>query len=89
MMGIFSMYTGLIYNDVFSKAFWFLGTSAFEYDPRGIVANGTKFNMTYSGTPYAFGVDPAWHFSDNALIFTNSYKMKMSVVMGVIHVRFF
>ena len=79
-MGVFSMYTGLMYNDIFSKSLhiWHSGWS-FPESNSSVVAEST-------GHVYPFGLDPAWHESDNALVFTNSYKMKMSIVLGVIHV---
>ncbi|KAF9036853.1 V-type ATPase, V0 complex, 116kDa subunit family [Panaeolus papilionaceus] len=82
LMGAFSMYTGLMYNDIFSRSLhlWHSGWDV----PAG---NGT---LTYvdNGHRYPFGLDPGWHGADNALVFTNSYKMKMSIVLGVIHMTF-
>lgn len=80
-MGIFSIYTGFLYNDVFSKSLH-LWHSSWKW-PEG---NGTV-TAILTDSRYPFGLDPGWHGADNALVFTNSYKMKMSVVLGVIHVR--
>ncbi|KAL3247873.1 hypothetical protein MRX96_056790 [Rhipicephalus microplus] len=89
LMGIFSIYTGIIYNDTFSKSFNIFGSSWF-------VVKKTTYNEheqldpvdNFMGSPYPFGVDPAWQLATNKIPFTNSYKMKMSIVLGVSQMLF-
>lgn len=80
-MGLFSVYTGLMYNDIFSKSLH-IWHSGWDF-PEG---NGTVLHGASNGHVYPFGLDPGWHGADNGLVFTNSYKMKMAIILGVIHV---
>ncbi|KAK0227882.1 V-type ATPase, V0 complex, 116kDa subunit family [Armillaria fumosa] len=82
LMGIFSIYTGFMYNDIFSKSLH-IWHSGWDFpDGEGKVIGVSNGHM------YPFGLDPGWHGADNSLVFVNSYKMKMSVVLGVIHMTF-
>eukprot|EP00124_Ichthyophonus_hoferi_P004687 Ihof_evm2s548 gene=Ihof_evmTU2s548 len=98
-MGLFSMYTGSIYNDVFSKSMfifpsgWSIPTQPYT---GSIALNPTQLvNSTmcpegcgFNGNPYPFGVDPMWALTENKLTFLNSLKMKISVLLGVFHMMF-
>ncbi|KAJ2769125.1 H(+)-transporting V0 sector ATPase subunit a [Coemansia nantahalensis] len=83
LMGLFSMFTGLLYNDLFSRAMpLFRSGWAWPADRGG---EGVTVEATRLGGVYPIGIDPAWHHASNSLLFTNSYKMKMSIVLGVVH----
>ncbi|XP_042326284.1 V-type proton ATPase 116 kDa subunit a isoform X2 [Sceloporus undulatus] len=101
LMSIFSIYTGFIYNDCFSRSFNIFGSSwhvrpMFEKGgwTESYIHQGVSFELNptiagvYSGNPYPFGIDPIWNIADNKLTFLNSYKMKMSVIVGITHMVF-
>ena len=76
LMGLFSIYVGLLYNDIFSKSLS-LFASGWSLDGNNVEQTGV----------YIFGIDWRWHSADNQLQFMNSYKMKMSILLGVLHVN--
>ena len=77
LMGIFSVYCGLLYNDFFGNMADLFG-SAWDDSEGGAMVRSAP------GAVYAFGLDPAWHRTSNELSFANSYKMKLSIVFGVL-----
>lgn len=75
MMGLMSTFCGLIYNDFFS-----LPLPIFK----------TCYDLTNPSKPvqkcvYPIGLDYSWHLSSNKVSFMNSFKMKLSIVLGVTH----
>ncbi|CAM9633545.1 unnamed protein product [Lampetra planeri] len=97
LMGIFSMYTGLIYNDCFSKSINIFGSSwsvnamfnASQWTKEDLEAHPVlQMDPAVPGVfngPYPFGIDPIWNLAANKLNFLNPYKMKMSVIVGITH----
>ncbi|TRY59832.1 hypothetical protein DNTS_035254 [Danionella cerebrum] len=102
LMGLFSVYTGIIYNDCFSKSLNVFGSGwsvkpmfgekgdnwTFETlkNNRLLQLNPAVPNV-FNG-PYPIGIDPIWNIASNKLTFLNSFKMKMSIILGVIHMVF-
>merc|ERR1711871_734551 len=83
-MGLCGVYAGLIYNDFFSLGLNLFGTT-YTWKHQDPTPGDMAVN---SGNVYPFGVDPAWKISENELLFFNSMKMKMSVIIGIIQMTF-
>ena len=89
----------MIYNDIFSKSFNIFGshwatnmtfkiTNDTPIDFKTMAMLDPKNVNQYSGHPYVFGIDPIWQTASNKIGFLNTYKMKISLIFGVIHMTF-
>uniref|UniRef100_A0A8C0KQQ2 V-type proton ATPase subunit a n=1 Tax=Canis lupus dingo TaxID=286419 RepID=A0A8C0KQQ2_CANLU len=88
LMGLFSVYTGLIYNDCFSKSVNLFGSG---WNVSAMRSRVLQLDPSVPGVfqgPYPLGIDPIWNLATNRLTFLNSFKMKMSVILGIIHMTF-
>ena len=79
LMAVFSIYVGFVYNECFGISllpwsYWSLNC------PEGGVG-GTCAAMPIA--PPGFGVDPIWGIAENKLGYQNSFKMKISIIIGV------
>lgn len=93
LMGLFSMYTGFVYNDVFSKSMNLFGSSwNINYNTSTVMTNKdltlNPGSTDLSDDVYPIGLDPVWQLASNKIIFLNSYKMKLSIIFGVVHMIF-
>ncbi|KAF3816946.1 hypothetical protein GH733_014294 [Mirounga leonina] len=82
LMGVFSIYTGLIYNDCFSKSLNIFGSS---WSVRPMF---TLYNWTLLQVRSVYKSIEIWNIATNKLTFLNSFKMKTSVILGIIHMMF-
>lgn len=87
MMGFFAVYCGFIYNDVIGFNVNLFGSC---YDPPAHPSEeDERVGMPiYPRDPdcvYPMGIDPVWGRAENNLVFVNSLKMKLSVIIAIIH----
>mmetsp|Transcript_23793 Transcript_23793/g.59537 ORF Transcript_23793/g.59537 Transcript_23793/m.59537 type:complete len:845 (-) Transcript_23793:30-2564(-) len=90
LMSLYSIYCGFLYNECFSFPLGLFGPSGWlppppENDPT--ICPPIDGNQAYTTQDlthvYPFGVDPAWKGVSNEILFYNSLKMKMSIILGV------
>ena len=79
LMGFFAMYCGACYNDF---AGFMLPTHKSCYTKSN---GGEDFVRINDNCTYPFGFDWIWSQSGNEIEFFNSFKMKFSIVIAVIH----
>jgi len=75
LMGFFSFYAGVMYNDFTSLPLELFGKSCYEVVD--------KVATLKDNCIYPIGVDPYWYAARNELTYMNSLKMKLSVIFGV------
>ena len=76
LMGFFSFFCGIIYNDFMSIPLSFFSSCYINDETEGIAKQ--KKNCIYP-----IGIDPKWYAATNDLTYMNSFKMKWSVIVGV------
>ena len=84
LMGCYSLFCGLIYNDFTSFATEIFGKSCWVED--GAPSAGTGLQQMKRKDPecvYPVGIDPVWYRSDQEVQYMNSLKMKTAVIFGV------
>ena len=80
LMGIFAVYCGLIYAEFFATP---LALFKSCYD-----VESETFEKVSPDCVYPFGIDYIWYLSSNETSFLNSFKMKFSIIIGVIQMLF-
>jgi V-type H+-transporting ATPase subunit a len=90
-MGVFAVFAGFMYNDLFAMAMPLFSTrfkQPLSDDP--VCSQCGTWTPNHEPVwqdpmgPYPFGLDWAWEGANNQLLFVNSMKMKLSVLFGVL-----
>lgn len=83
LMSFFSIYCGFVYNDYLALPTRLVKSCYNEHIVDGNVRFARKFQCN---TP--FGIDPVWGKTKNEITYLNSFKMKMSIIIGVLQMMF-
>lgn len=82
LMGVFSVYCGLVYND-------FIGVKMLNYPSchleDTVSDNGEDRRVVthrISNCVYPIGIDHVWGFAKNEISYENSFKMKFSIIVA-------
>ena len=83
---IFGIFCGLMYNEFFSIPLDLFGT-CYNYIKNGRYIQDKEVinKKTIKKCVYPIGLDPVWIGNQNELAYTNSLKMKLSIIVGVVH----
>ncbi len=86
MMGFFAFYCGWVYNDFMGMNMNIFG-SCYKIEPMPEEGEGLEkeFRPYDPECIYPFGVDPVWGRAKQNLQFVNSLKMKVSVIIAILH----
>jgi V-type H+-transporting ATPase subunit a len=91
-MSLFAIYCGFLYNEFLSIPMKILPTTWENCKDGGqcdmIVWKPGEAKAELEGYPkrvYEFGIDWMWKGAENELLYYNSLKMKMSIIIGVTH----
>ncbi|KAL7469631.1 hypothetical protein ACHAXS_009897 [Conticribra weissflogii] len=78
-----ALFTAATFPFLFGVMYGDIGHGLFLFCAEGDVAEMTG---TYGdgSSVYPFGLDPIWHVAANELLFFNSFKMKLSVIFGIV-----
>jgi len=87
-MGLAAVYCGLIYNDCASLPLNLFGSPILEKREALIDSHAPDGTPVVPKQVYPFGFDPGWYHTPFELTFFNSFKMKLSIILGVAHMSF-
>jgi len=80
LMGFFATFCGFLYNEFASVPLNFIPTC---YDV--VQEDGETLERSDPSCIHPTSIDPIWYAASNELQFINSFKMKISVILGVVH----
>lgn len=91
LMSLFAIYCGFLYNEILSvpmplaKSAWICPPEAAGQCALDVYTDANEGPLGHPKRIYEFGIDWQWKGATNELIYYNSLKMKMSIIIGVTH----